>query len=93
MLAALGLLGLHDINRANGIKNFLGICINSVAVISFAIKGLVVWPDALIMAGAATLGGYFGAHIAVRVHQATVRRAVVAIGFVITFVMLWRLWH
>ena len=93
MLAALGLLGLHDINRANGIKNFLGICINSVAVISFAIKGLVVWPDALVMAGAATLGGYFGAHMAVRVHQATVRRAVVAIGFLITFVMVWQLWH
>ena len=36
MLAAMGLLGLHDINRANGIKNFLGICINSIAVVSFA---------------------------------------------------------
>jgi uncharacterized membrane protein YfcA len=93
MLAAMGLLGLHDINRANGIKNFLGICINSIAVLSFALKGLVVWPDALIMAGAATLGGYFGAHMAVRVAQVTIRRAIVAIGFVITFVMLWQLWH
>jgi hypothetical protein len=93
MLAAMGLLGLHNINRANGIKNFLGICINSVAVLSFALMGLVVWPDALIMAGAATLGGYFGAHMAVRVAQVTIRRAIVAIGFAITFAMLWRLWH
>jgi len=93
MLAAMGLLGLHNINRANGIKNFLGICINSIAVLSFALMGLVVWPDALIMAGAATLGGYFGAHMAVRVAQVTIRRAIVAIGFVITFAMLWRLWH
>jgi hypothetical protein len=93
MLAAMGLLGLHDINRANGIKNFLGICINSIAVLSFALKGLVVWPDALMMAGAATLGGYFGAHMAVRVAQVIIRRAIVTIGFVITFVMLWRLWH
>jgi len=92
MLAAMGLLGLHDINRANGIKNFLGICINSIAVLSFALMGLVVWPDALIMAGAATLGGYFGARMAVRVAQIRVRRAIVLIGFVITFVMLWRLW-
>src|SRR6266480_615878 len=89
MLAAMGLLGLHDINRANGIKNFLGICINSIAVLSFAAMGLVVWPDALIMAGAATLGGYFGAQMAVRVAQATIRRAIVIIGFVITFVMIW----
>lgn len=92
MLAALGLLGMHDINRANGTKNFLGICINSIAVLSFAITGLVVWRDALLMAGAALLGGYFGARMAVRVQQATIRRAIVLIGFVITFVMLWRLW-
>jgi uncharacterized protein len=93
MLAAMGLLGLHDLNRANGIKNFLGICINSIAVLSFAFKGLVVWPDALIMAGAAMLGGYFGAHMAMRVTQVTIRRAIIVIGFVITFVMLRQLWH
>src|SRR6267142_2628163 len=50
MLAAMGLLGLHDINRANGIKNFLGICINSIAVVSFGVTHLVVWNDALLMA-------------------------------------------
>ena len=93
MLAAMGILGLHDINRANGIKNFLGICINSIAVLSFALMGLVVWSDALVMAGAALLGGYFGARMAVRVNQANVRRAIVVIGFVITFVMIWKLWQ
>jgi len=93
MLAAMGILGLHDINRANGIKNFLGICINSIAVLSFALMGLVVWSDALVMAGAALLGGYFGARMAVRVNQVNVRRAIVVIGFVITFVMLWKLWQ
>ncbi len=92
MLAALGLLGMRDINRANGIKNFLGICINSIAVLSFAVTGLVIWPAALAMAGAALLGGYVGAHVAVRVPQVVIRRAIVTIGFVITFVMLWRLW-
>jgi uncharacterized membrane protein YfcA len=92
MLAAMGLLGLHDINRANGIKNFLGICINCIAVLSFALSHLVVWSDALLMAGAALLGGYFGAKIAVRIGQLAIRRAIVAIGLVITFAMLWRLW-
>lgn len=93
MLAALGVLGLHDINRANGIKNFLGICINSVAVLIFSLEHLVVWPDALVMAGAALAGGYCGARMAVRVDQVTVRRAIIGIGFVITFVMLWKLWQ
>ena len=93
MLAAMGLLGLHDINRANGIKNFLGICINSIAVVSFAITHLVVWHDALLMAGAALAGGYFGAKMAVRIGQIVIRRAIIVIGFVITFAMLWRLWN
>lgn len=93
MLAAMGLLGLRDLNRANGIKNFLGICINSIAVVSFALSSLVVWPIAAVMAGAALIGGYAGAHIAVRVSQVVIRRAIVAIGFVITLIMLWRLWR
>ena len=93
MLAALGLLGLHDINRANGIKNFLGICINSIAVLSFALTDLVVWPIALMMAGAALIGGYAGSKGAVRVGQSVVRKTIVVIGFVITFVMVWELWH
>src|SRR6266566_3967127 len=50
MLAAMGLLGMHDIPRATGIKNFLGICINSMAVFSFSISHLVVWPKSLLMA-------------------------------------------
>lgn len=93
MLAAMGLLGLHDLNRANGIKNFLGICINSIAVISFAFTGLVVWSDSLVMAGAALLGGYFGARMAVKVGQVWIRRGIVVIGFIIFFAMIWEVWR
>jgi uncharacterized protein len=91
MLAAMGLLGMNDIHRANGIKNFLGICINSVAVVAFSISHLVDWPRALLMAGAALLGGYVGARTAQRVGRVFIRRAIVVIGFVITIVMLWRM--
>jgi uncharacterized protein len=91
MLAAMGLLGLHDIHRANGIKNFLGICINSVAVVAFAISHLVSWPRALLMAAGALIGGYVGARAARRVGRTFIRRAIVVIGFAITIVMLWRM--
>ena len=91
MLAAMGLLGLHDIHRANGIKNFLGICINSVAVVAFSISHLVSWPRSLLMAVAALAGGYFGARTAQRVGRVFIRRAIVVIGFAITIVMLWRM--
>lgn len=91
MLAAMGLLGVNNINRANGIKNFLGICINSIAVVSFSLAGLVIWEDALVMACGALLGGYFGASMAKRVGQKWVRRAIVLIGWIIFFVMIWKL--
>jgi uncharacterized membrane protein YfcA len=93
MLAALGLLGLNELARANGIKNFLGICINSIAVLAFSLNGLVVWRDALIMAIGALAGGYFGASMAVRIGTMWVRRGVVVIGFVIFVVMVWKLRH
>lgn len=93
MLAAMGLLGLHDIHRANGIKNFLGICINSVAVLAFAISHLVEWPRSLLMAVGAVLGGYLGARTAQRLGRVFIRRAIVVIGFVITVVMLWRMYR
>jgi hypothetical protein len=93
MLAAMGLLGIHDLHRANGIKNFLGICINSVAVLSFSLSHLVVWSDSLLMACAALAGGYFGASMAVRIGRVWVRRGIVVIGFVIFIAMLWKVRH
>jgi len=91
MLAVLGLLGLHNIHRANGVKNFLGVCINSVAVVAFSMMHLVSWPRALLMAVAASLGGYFGARTAQRFGRTFIRRAIVMIGFAITIVMLWKM--
>src|ERR1043166_5309848 len=84
MLAAMGLLGINELHRANGIKNFLGICINSIAVLSFALAGLVVWRDALVMACGALAGGYFGATMAVRIGQVWARSRAV------TLARLWR---
>jgi uncharacterized protein len=62
-------------------------------VVSFAFSHLVVWPIALMMAGAALLGGYAGSKGAVRVGPGAVRKAIVVIGFVITIVMVWQLWQ
>ncbi|MDQ3586417.1 MAG: sulfite exporter TauE/SafE family protein [Acidobacteriota bacterium] len=92
MLATLGLIGVSDIHRANGIKTFLAIVLNSVAVVGFALSNLVSWPQALFMAVAAITGGYFGASVARRVGRVTVRRAVIVVGLIIGCAMLLRLW-
>ncbi len=91
MLAALGLLGISDIHKANGVKNYLGMCLNSVAIIGFAVSGLVRWPDALLMTVSAIAGGYYGASIAQRLGRVFVRRAVIVIGLVIGIAMLIRI--
>lgn len=90
MLAVFGLLGFTDIHRANGIKTFLGVCINFVAVLAFAATSLVVWPVALLMAVAAIAGGYCGARIAKRLGRKFVRWLIIIIGLTIGLVMLFR---
>ncbi len=80
MLAVLGFMGLTNIHRMNGLKNWGGMCINGVAVGMFALGGIVNWPVALTMAVGGILGGYAGSRLAQRVGQQRVRHAIVAIG-------------
>jgi uncharacterized membrane protein YfcA len=82
MLAALGFMGLSNIHRMNGLKNWGGLCMNAVAAVMFAFSSLVNWPVALAMAVGAVSGGYVGSRTAQRVPQDLVRAAVVAIGLI-----------
>ena len=84
MLAALGLMGLTNIHRMNGLKNWGGMCMNAVAAVTFIVSGLVDWPVALAMAVGATAGGYAGARLAQRVGQKRVRQAIIVIGILST---------
>ena len=90
MLAALGLMGLTNIHRMNGLKNWGGMCINGVAVVMFAAGGIIHWPIALTMAAGGVIGGYAGARLAQRVGQERVRGAIVAIGLA---AFIWLLYH
>jgi len=80
MLAALGLMGLTNIHQMNGLKNWGGGVMNLVAVVIFAISGVVNWPIAGAMAVGAGIGGIGGSLLAQRVGQTWVRRAIVTIG-------------
>jgi uncharacterized membrane protein YfcA len=84
MLAVLGFMGVTNIHAANGLKNFFGICINSVAAAYFIFRGAVDWPVALIMIVGATAGGYGGARFARHIGKQKARAAVVVIGFLVT---------
>ena len=90
MLAALSLLGLTDIHQMNGLKNFLALSINGIAIFCFLgaeflfHRGNVVWASVGLMAVASVAGGFFGSHMAHRVGRKTVRAVVILVGFVLT---------
>jgi uncharacterized protein len=81
MLSSLALMGLPNIHEMNALKTFLAVCINGVSVVVFVMEGKVAWDYALAMAGAAILGGYFGARLALRLPPTLVRWIVTFIGF------------
>jgi uncharacterized membrane protein YfcA len=90
MLAALGLLGQTDIHEMNALKNLFALFINGVAALYFIVSGAVIWIDVLVMAVAATVGGYFGAGIARRLGRRFVRRLVIFIGLAMAVSLLFR---
>ncbi len=89
MLAALSLMGHTDIHQMNGVKNLLAVCINGIAAVYLAfLSDLVLWEDAVLMAGGAIMGGIGGAGVARRIGRTAVRRIVIAIGLAMALSMM-----
>jgi uncharacterized membrane protein YfcA len=84
MLGSLAVLGLADIHQMNGVKTVLAACINSASIAVFVADGKVVWSYAILMAGAAIAGGYFGAVSAKRLSPELVRWVVIIIGLTLS---------
>lgn len=80
MLAAFGLMGLTNVHQMNGMKNFLALLFNFVAIVLFALSGLVQWPIAIVMAVGSAIGGHYAARFAQRTNQDVVRQLIGVIG-------------
>ncbi|PVA10612.1 hypothetical protein DC366_06840 [Pelagivirga sediminicola] len=91
LLALLSGLGMRDLNMMNGLKNGMSFAVSGAAVATFALAGLVHWPEAALMMIAATIGGYVGARASRRVPAHVVRAAVVVIGTTMTAVFFARI--
>jgi len=90
LMACLALLGHDDLHEANALKNLLATIITSVAVAVFVFAGVVAWvPTLCTLIGAAT-GGFIGARLAQRVSAVWLRRAVIAVGSLLTAYFFWR---
>lgn len=84
MLATLGLMGMENIHEMNAMKTLLTTFINGVAVIIFIIRGIVVWPQAIVMVIGAIIGGYTGAYFARKIDQRLIRSFVILVGVSMT---------
>ncbi|MGB9234718.1 MAG: sulfite exporter TauE/SafE family protein [Terriglobales bacterium] len=92
-LAMLAIVGMTDIHAMNALKVVLGGIINGVAVITFVVAGAVVWKQGAVMIAGAILGGYLGAHYALKLPQAWIRAFVIAVGTGMTAYFFWRAYH
>lgn len=91
MLAAFRVLGVQDLNTANALKNLLSAVLTLIAVLIYALGGVIQWAQALPMAVAATIGGYAGVSLARALPQAVLRNAIIIAGIITTAIFFWDL--
>ena len=90
LLALFGLLGQTQLNAMNGMKNLVSALLTAISVAIYAAGGIVLWPQALVMMVAATLGGYGGARVARRLPATWLRWGIVATGLVMAGLFFWK---
>ena len=84
MLAMFRLLGVHDLRVANGLKNLLSAVLTLMAVVVYALGGIISWGEILPMAIAATLGGFAGARVGRVLSPVVLRNTIVLVGAITT---------
>jgi uncharacterized membrane protein YfcA len=83
LLATLNLLGIRNLNTANGIKNIASAAITGVAIVVYGLGSLISWPHALALTIGTVIGGYFGARLSRQVNQERMRWGIVVVGCLI----------
>jgi uncharacterized protein len=92
MLAIMNFMGLTNIHAMNGLKSWLGSCMNGVAIAAFVVAGKIAWFPALLMAVAAIFGAYSSAILAQNVPQKIVRNFVVGVACAMTSYLFLKQW-
>jgi uncharacterized membrane protein YfcA len=88
IVAFVGLLG-DGLAHASGSAKVVNFASNLAALVLFAVRGTVVWRIAIPMAVAQLLGGWLGAHLAVKRGDVLVRRVVVAVALAAAAKLAW----
>jgi len=89
-MTVLALFGVEDMHELNAMKVFAVLIANHCAIVTFVLRGAVVWHYCLVAAVFAGLGGYIGARFAKKISPATLRVLVISIGCVISAYFFWK---
>ncbi|MFC9432415.1 sulfite exporter TauE/SafE family protein [Nocardia sp. NPDC057030] len=90
MLAVLGVFRHDTLNRLNASKTGLSLIVGVVSAVFFAFNAPVAWAPALILAIFSLLGGLAGAGMAQVISAKSLRRIVIAVGFIAGITLLIR---
>lgn len=92
MIAALSRMRWESLGQANAVKNIL-LSAASVAIVFVFVAGdVIAWPETLVLMVGATLGGYVGALIALRLPANRLRFLILAIGYSVSCYYAWGAW-
>ncbi|HXR49461.1 MAG TPA: sulfite exporter TauE/SafE family protein [Verrucomicrobiae bacterium] len=81
MLAFLGFTGLHNhIHRMNALKNIIGLCLATTALLCLANAHVIDWRHGLVMGAGNFIGGYFAATRTQKVSSHALRIIVIIVG-------------
>ncbi|HEV2710499.1 MAG TPA: sulfite exporter TauE/SafE family protein [Edaphobacter sp.] len=90
IMTVLALFGVEEMHALNAMKIVMACLANLVAIITFIVRGAVLWHYCLISMVFAAMGGYLGARYARRMNPDVLRRIVVITGCVISAYFFWR---
>ena len=87
LLATLGILGMTNLHKMNGLKNLISVVLSVVSVLTYTAAGLIDWYGLSIVGVSCAIGGYVGANVARRIRNvALLRGFIVAVGLTMTAV-------
>lgn len=89
LMAGLLLLGLHQMQTNNAVKNLLGALVNTVAVVLWTWQGLIDWSMVPVAFAGAVVGGLLGARLSRWLPVHWLRRVVIAVGCGLSGFYLW----
>jgi hypothetical protein len=93
VMTILALLGMESMHTMNAMKVVAATLSNLCAIITFIVRGAIVWHYCIVSMAFAALGGWIGARFARRMNGNVLRGVVVATGCVGAGYFFWREAH